>query len=270
MPWTPKDALRHTKKATSAKAQRQWSDVSNSALSRGASEGSAIRQANAVVGRRKYADGGEVPRGSSSPGTPGVSGAVRDAIAALRDYAIDRPRREIQAAKEQRENSIIDDTAPTIPAQTNYAAGGPISPLAAQVGNPMQMRSTLPKLGNANPMGMGHMRMPHVPLGGTLHNIDQHMAGARMKLPSLKAAVGGAISPQQLPLQAIAAVKQAISHLANKDASSAAATLRSSPEAMRHPTVRHAEHALRTSQRLAPANQGLAQVASTEQPLTGQ
>jgi hypothetical protein len=52
MPWKPTDATRHTKKAKSGKAKRQWKDVANSALKRGASEGSAVRQANAVVGRR--------------------------------------------------------------------------------------------------------------------------------------------------------------------------------------------------------------------------
>ncbi len=53
MPWTSADATRHTKKATSKIAKRQWSDVADGALKRGASEGSAIRQANAVVKRRK-------------------------------------------------------------------------------------------------------------------------------------------------------------------------------------------------------------------------
>jgi len=52
MPWTPKDAQRHTHKAKSAKAKRQWKDVANSALERGQSEASAIRQANAVIKRR--------------------------------------------------------------------------------------------------------------------------------------------------------------------------------------------------------------------------
>lgn len=53
MPWTSKDSKRHTKKANTAKKQRQWSHVSNDALERGASEGSAIRQANSVVARNK-------------------------------------------------------------------------------------------------------------------------------------------------------------------------------------------------------------------------
>jgi hypothetical protein len=53
MPWGPKDATEFTKKAKSAKAKRQFSHVANSALKRGASEGSAIRQANAAVAKRK-------------------------------------------------------------------------------------------------------------------------------------------------------------------------------------------------------------------------
>ena len=53
MPWKPSDAERHTKKAGSGVAKRQWSDVANSVLERGGSEGSAIRQANAVVRDRK-------------------------------------------------------------------------------------------------------------------------------------------------------------------------------------------------------------------------
>ena len=52
MPWGASDAKRHTRKAGSAKAKRQWSHVANSMLKRGASEGSAIRAANAVVKRR--------------------------------------------------------------------------------------------------------------------------------------------------------------------------------------------------------------------------
>lgn len=52
MPWQKKDAKGHTKKADTPKKQRQWSKVANSALERGSSEGSAIRQANAVVKKR--------------------------------------------------------------------------------------------------------------------------------------------------------------------------------------------------------------------------
>lgn len=53
MPWSRGDAKRHTKKADSPKKQRQWKDVANSALDRGESEGSAIRQANAAVAKNR-------------------------------------------------------------------------------------------------------------------------------------------------------------------------------------------------------------------------
>ena len=53
MPWTAKDASRHTKRAKSAKAKRQWSEVANSMLKRGYSEGRAIAAASSVVKKRK-------------------------------------------------------------------------------------------------------------------------------------------------------------------------------------------------------------------------
>jgi hypothetical protein len=207
MPWTANDAQRHTHKAKSPKAQRQWAHVADSALSRGASEGSAIRQANAVVARR-------------------------------------------------------------------HAAGGAISPLSALVGDPMTMRATLPKMGN--PMGAagyaGRLHMPHIPIGGALHNIDQHMAGARERLPSLKVglACGGRTrryadgGEVRLGARAISAIKDALSHLANRDASSAAATLRSSPEAMQHPVVQQAAQALRASSGIAPATQKLTAITNAD------
>ena len=49
MPWTKADAKRHTKKADTEAKQKRWADVANAALKRGDSEGSAIRQANAVI-----------------------------------------------------------------------------------------------------------------------------------------------------------------------------------------------------------------------------
>lgn len=52
MPWEAKDAKRHTKKATSAKSQRQWAHVADSMLDRGHDEGTAIRAANSVVKKR--------------------------------------------------------------------------------------------------------------------------------------------------------------------------------------------------------------------------
>ena len=46
-------ASKFTKKATTPKLQRQWSHVETSAKARGASPGSAIRQANAAVAKSK-------------------------------------------------------------------------------------------------------------------------------------------------------------------------------------------------------------------------
>lgn len=53
MPWTPEDARRHTRKAATPKAQRQWADVANSVLQRTGDDARAIRSANAVIGKRK-------------------------------------------------------------------------------------------------------------------------------------------------------------------------------------------------------------------------
>jgi len=53
MPWTAKDASRKTKKAKSPKAKRQWAHVADAVLAKTGDEGRAIREANAVVKRRK-------------------------------------------------------------------------------------------------------------------------------------------------------------------------------------------------------------------------
>lgn len=53
MPWTPSSGpARHTKKAKTPKAKRQWASVANSMLDRGESEGAAVRAANGVVKKR--------------------------------------------------------------------------------------------------------------------------------------------------------------------------------------------------------------------------
>ena len=56
MPWTSRDAKRHTRKAKSATAQRQWARVAESMRKKGYSEGRAIAAASSVVknrGRKK-------------------------------------------------------------------------------------------------------------------------------------------------------------------------------------------------------------------------
>jgi uncharacterized protein YdaT len=51
MPWSQRDAYRHTKKASSPHLQRQWASVANSVLEKGGDEARAIREANSVVAR---------------------------------------------------------------------------------------------------------------------------------------------------------------------------------------------------------------------------
>ena len=51
MPWGTKDVAGKTKKAKSAKSRRQWRDIANGLKAKGASDASAIRQANGVIKR---------------------------------------------------------------------------------------------------------------------------------------------------------------------------------------------------------------------------
>lgn len=190
MPWDPSKAYRHTHKAKSPKAQRQWAHVANSELKKGLSEARAIRAANSVVARRKH-----------------------------------------------------------------MAGGGLMSPLGSLQGNPSMMRASMPKLG----MGLARARMPRIPIADTMRNINQSMHGARVSLPKLRAKMGGSAKRLDeggkvgLSVRAISVLKDALSHLANKDASSAAALLRSNPEAMAHPAVQQAAQSLRSSAGVAPA-----------------
>ncbi|WP_173569883.1 hypothetical protein [Acetobacter conturbans] len=52
MPWTSKDAERHTHKATTEELQALWAKVANECLDRTGDEGRAVREANAVVARQ--------------------------------------------------------------------------------------------------------------------------------------------------------------------------------------------------------------------------
>jgi hypothetical protein len=53
VPWKPGDAKGHTHKANSPHKARTWAKIANEQLKGGQSEGSAIRIANAAVGRMK-------------------------------------------------------------------------------------------------------------------------------------------------------------------------------------------------------------------------
>ena len=56
MPWEAEDAKHHTKKANTPERQSLWAGIANERLRKGASEGSAIRQANAALKRIKHGE----------------------------------------------------------------------------------------------------------------------------------------------------------------------------------------------------------------------
>lgn len=53
MPWIEKDSARHTKKAKSKGAKKQWSATADAVLKKTGDEGRAVRIANAAVKKRK-------------------------------------------------------------------------------------------------------------------------------------------------------------------------------------------------------------------------
>lgn len=53
MPWTARDAVKHTKKANTPAKKKKWAKVANAALKQYDDEGRAIRVANAAMGRKK-------------------------------------------------------------------------------------------------------------------------------------------------------------------------------------------------------------------------
>lgn len=53
MPWKPRDASAKTRKAKSPKAKRQWAHVADEVLAKTGDEGRAVREANAVIKRRR-------------------------------------------------------------------------------------------------------------------------------------------------------------------------------------------------------------------------
>lgn len=53
MPWTKDNAKAKTKKARSPKAKRVWAAVADAVLAKTNDEGRAIREANAMIKRRR-------------------------------------------------------------------------------------------------------------------------------------------------------------------------------------------------------------------------
>jgi len=56
VPWSMASAPKHTKKADTPGAKKQWAAVANKALATTGSDASAIRLANAAVAQRKTKD----------------------------------------------------------------------------------------------------------------------------------------------------------------------------------------------------------------------
>jgi hypothetical protein len=126
--------------------------------------------------------------------------------------------------------------------------------------------------------GTAQMRAPHIPIADTLHNIAAQIHGASVKLPMMKQSLAGMPKkpaglakggiPPAAVAKIVAVVKEALAHLANKDASSAAAALSASPEAMAHPRIAHAAGQLRAANGIAPATRILSGLAARA-PMAG-
>jgi hypothetical protein len=132
-PFTPSAAQMNFRNQQAADRLRKVAgDLS--AQGPGGNTGDPLERLRAALMRRErgYADGGEV-RNSSSPASPGVGGALKDAIAAVKDYLVDTPRRRLQAQREGYENQVINaegPAGPSTPTTDNYASGGTIADIA--------------------------------------------------------------------------------------------------------------------------------------------
>jgi len=217
MPWTPKDAQRHTKKAKTPKKQRQWAHVADSVLERGGSEGSAIRQANGVIAR--YAKGG-------------LAGMVKP------------PTRMTQPPVLGHVNSPLGQAIQNKGNAGRYAGG----------------------------MGLAPARPPRIPIQSMMRNIDASQK--KFQLKALGGRIhgfdqGGEVTPPPDGNQVHQVVLTALKHLQGMDASTAAAVLRSSPEAMSHPEIAAVARALTTSSGITPATKTLNQIsqAGSESPV---
>jgi hypothetical protein len=148
----------------------------------------------------------------------------------------------------------------------DHADGGPVeSALEQFTGSPMHSSHSMMPHG-PNIGYMTHLKMPYVPIAGITHNVFAHLKGVSERLPKMQAKlakspnyrykfdVGGEV---RLGADAISAIKDAISHIANRDASSAAAALTTNRAAMAHPVVAQAAQALRRGQGIGPAAQAL-------------
>lgn len=95
-----------------------------------------------IFKKQAMADGGEV-RNSSSPGSPGIGGAISDAASAIKDYFIDSPARQ-----------VAHDRMRAIDSQIEQATNGNVAPEHAQGGR-IAATDTMYKYLRTK-VGMGH------------------------------------------------------------------------------------------------------------------
>jgi hypothetical protein len=118
-------AMAHMKAGNMAAAHQELLRSPDALAHPGVQKALPLLQQAQQMPPQQFAEGGEVdnppPPQSSSPGTPGVSGAIQDAIHALKDYFIDTPRREVQAARQTHIDRAVEGDEP------GYADGGKVS-----------------------------------------------------------------------------------------------------------------------------------------------
>lgn len=158
------------------------------------------------------------------------------------------------------------------------AAGGMVKPPTGMVKPPVlghvqsPLGQAIQNRGNAGRygggMGLAPARPPRIPIPGMLRNIDQGLSQKKIQLRAL----GGSLN-QPAPAQTQQPAQQsidphvhevimtALKHMKALDFSSAAAVLRSSPEAMSHPEIAQVENALRNSTGITPATKTLNQIS---------
>lgn len=124
----------------------------------------------------------------------------------------------------------------------------------------------------AGGMGLAPARPPRIPIQNTMRNIDATQK--RVQLKALGGKIhgfddGGQVAPPPDGDVVKQVVMTAMKHLEGMDASSAAAVLRSSPEAMSHPEIAAVVRALTTSTGITPATKQLNQIsqAGSESPV---
>lgn len=165
------------------------------------------------------------------------------------------------------------------PMTMRRAAGGMVKPPTRNFKPPVlghvqsPLGQAIQNKGNAGRyaggMGLAPARPPRIPVQGMFRNIDQGLKDKKSQLLALGGSLGQPDQQNQGqgPDQGQSkdhihqVVETALGHLNGMDISSAAAVLRSSPEAMSHPDIAAVENALRNATGITPATKTLNQLS---------